>query len=47
MLGIVEDEREREAILEMAESTRPIRQVVAFLLLPQAGYEIVLQPGSI
>jgi hypothetical protein len=45
LLGIVEGKPEREAILETAESTRLIRQVVDFLLLPKAGYEKLPRPG--
>jgi osmotically-inducible protein OsmY len=43
LIGIVDDERERETVLETAKSTKPIRRAVDFLLLPEPGYEKLLR----
>jgi BON domain len=42
LIGIVDDERERETVLETAKSTKPIRHAVDFLLLPEPGCEKLL-----
>jgi hypothetical protein len=42
LIGIVDDERERETVLETAKRTKPIRHAVDFLLLPEPGYEKLL-----
>jgi hypothetical protein len=41
LIGIVDDERERETVLETAKSTKPIRHAVDFFL-PEPGYEKLL-----
>jgi osmotically-inducible protein OsmY len=44
LIGIVDNEQERSAILETAERTKSIHHVVNFLLLPEPGYEKLLPP---
>ena len=43
LLGIVDDEQKRAAMLETAERTKSIHHVVNFLLLPEPGYEKLLR----
>ena len=43
LIGIVDDEQERAAALEIAERTKSIHHVVNFLLLPEPGYEKLLR----
>jgi osmotically-inducible protein OsmY len=43
LIGIVDDEQERAAMLEIAERTKSIHHVVNFLLLPEPGYEKLLR----
>jgi osmotically-inducible protein OsmY len=43
LIGIVDDEQERAAMLDIAERTKSIHHVVNFLLLPEPGYEKLLR----
>jgi osmotically-inducible protein OsmY len=43
LVGIVDNEQERATVLAAAKNTRPIQQVVDFLLLPEPGYEKLLR----
>lgn len=43
LVGIVDDEGERQLVLETARRTKAIRQVVDFLLLPEPGYKKLLR----
>jgi len=43
LIGIVDDEQERAAMLEIAERTKSIHQVVNFLVPPEPGYEKLLR----
>lgn len=43
LVGIVDNEQERATVLAAAKNTKPIQQVVDFLLLPEPGYEKLLR----
>jgi osmotically-inducible protein OsmY len=43
LIGIVDDEAQRAALLNIAERTTSIHHVVNFLLLPEPGYEKLLR----
>ena len=43
LVGIVDNEQERAMVLAAAKNTKPIQQVVDFLLLPEPGYEKLLR----